>query len=88
MRRRSDQPTTEELIEYLRECSAISLGSFFLELFRRDCELRKEIEAKINERIENLALVRVAQIKRNLDAAGKPLEMPRKNLLNFPKSKR
>jgi hypothetical protein len=51
--------------EYLRGASRLGLGEFFLRALDKDKKLRRQIMALLGEAIENLALLRYAQLQRD-----------------------
>lgn len=80
----------EAHLRFLRECSRISLGDFFLHRLAMDQQLRKSIGEGmcrlLNEAIDNAALIRLAEILRDY-----PDIFPRADLVSLArrtKSKR
>ena len=57
----SDKEDEALLAKFTRTCSKMSLEDFFLRRLNRDDELRKQIAALIEQRINNMALVLRAQ---------------------------
>lgn len=71
-------------LDFLGECSRISLGDFLLKWLERDCELRKQIAEKVNQAIDVCALVRLVEIVReNPDRVAEILRNHR-GLLDLP----
>ena len=53
-----------QLVQFLRDCSDMSLGDFVLARLNRDAELRKRLAALIEEMIENRAAYLVGSLLR------------------------
>lgn len=51
--------------EYLQGISRLGLGDFFLRALDKDKKLRRQIIALLDEAIDNWALVRIAQLRRD-----------------------